>query len=195
MDTDLDPGHRMKRSPLKSPYLWAILAAGLVVAVAWVGRENYQPVITGAEAPDFTALTQDGQAVRLSDYEGRVVLVNVWATWCPPCIEEMPSLQRLYESLEGSDFEILAVSVDSRAGEINATGREGGKVWDYGQRLGLTFPLVHDADARIQQIYQTTGVPETFIVGRDGVIYKKVAGPTDWDAPENQELVRRLLGA
>ena len=184
----------MKRSPLKSPYLWAIVAAGLVVAVAWIGRENYQPIVTGSEAPDFTATTQDGREVALSDYRGKVVLVNIWATWCPPCVEEMPSLQRLYESLEGTDFEILAVSVDSRVGELNRTGREGGDVWGFGEQFGLTFPLVHDPSARIQQIYQTTGVPETFIVGRDGVIYKKVAGPTDWDAPVNQELVRRLLG-
>lgn len=185
----------MKRSPLKSPYLWAILAVIGVVTVAWVGRENYRPVSAGSVAPDFVALDQEGNEVRLSDYEGRVVLVNVWATWCPPCIHEMPSLQRLYESLEGTDFEILAVSVDSPAGRLNSTGREGGDIWGYGERLGLTFPLVHDPDAVIQQLYQTTGVPETFIVGRDGVIQRKVAGPTDWDAEVNQQLVRRLLGA
>ncbi len=184
----------MKRSPLRSPYLWAIIAVALVVTVAWVGRENYQPVITGAQAPTFTALMEDGKQISLDDYRGKVVLVNIWATWCPPCIQEMPALQRLYEALDGTDFEILAVSVDSAPGKINLTGREGGDVWGFGERLGLTFPLVHDPDARIQQLYQTTGVPETFIVGRDGVIYKKVAGPTDWDAPVNQELVRRLLG-
>ncbi len=183
----------MKRSSLKSPYLWAIIGVVVVVTVAWVGRENYQPVITGSVAPEFTALDREGNTVALSDYEGRVVLVNVWATWCPPCIEEMPSLQRLYESLEGTDFEILAVSVDSPPGYLNITGRPGGDVWAYGERLGLTFPLVHDPDARIQSLYQTTGVPETFIIGRDGVIFKKVAGPTDWDAAVNQELVRRLL--
>lgn len=186
-------GERMTRSPFRSPYLWAIVGLVTVVTVAWIGRENYQPVITGSDAPDFTARTESGEVVALSDYRGKVVLVNVWATWCPPCIEEMPSLQRLYEALDDPDFEILAVSVDSRAGELNRTGREGGDVWGYGEQLGLTFPLVHDADARIQQLYQTTGVPETFIVGRNGVIYKKVAGPTDWDAPVNQELVRRLL--
>lgn len=185
----------MKRSPLKSPYLWAFLAVVGVVTIAWVGRENYQPVTTGSAAPDFVALDRDGNEVRLSDYEGRVVLVNVWATWCPPCIYEMPSLQRLYESLEDTDFEILAVSVDSPPGRLNATGREGGNVWAFGDRMELTFPLVHDPDASIQQLYQTTGVPETFIVGRDGVIYKKVAGPTDWDAEVNQQLVRRLLGS
>ena len=184
----------MKRAFYKSPYLWAAAAAAMVVVIAWVGRENYQPVITGTSAPDFEVTDMSGNPVHLSDFKGRVVLVNVWATWCAPCRDEMPSMQRLYEALADTDFEILAVSIDAKAGERSADGQIGGNVKAFADELGLTFSILHDPDGKVSQIYQTTGVPETFLIGRDGLIYKKVAGGTEWDAPVNQELVRRLLG-
>ena len=186
----------MKRSFVRSPYLWAIVGVATIVGIAWIGRENYRPVITGAEAPDFAYPSIEGEDVRLSDFLGeKVVLVNVWATWCGPCVVEMPSMQRLYDSLEGEDFEILAVSVDALAGQLDIGGRPGGDLREFTDDLGLTFPILHDPDGQIQQLYQTTGVPESFIVGKDGVIYKKVAGPTEWDAVVNEELVRRLLSS
>lgn len=184
----------MKRSFVRSPYLWAIVGVLGVVTVAWAGRENYRPVITGAEAPDFTVSALEGGTVSLSDFAGeKVVLVNVWATWCGPCVVEMPSMQRLYDSLEGEDFEILAVSVDARLGEFDLAGRAGGDLRAFADELDLTFPILHDSDGAIQQLYQTTGVPESFVVGKDGVIYKKVAGDTQWDSEQNEALVRRLL--
>lgn len=186
----------MKRSFVRSPYLWAIVGVVAVVVVAWIGRESYRPVITGTEAPGFTYPSIDGEQVSLSDFRGeKVLLVNVWATWCTPCVVEMPSMQRLYESLEGEDFEILAVSVDARAGEVDAFGRPGGDLREFIEELGLTFPILHDPSASIQTRYQTTGVPESFVIGKDGIIYKKVAGPTEWDAAQNEELIRRLLAA
>jgi cytochrome c biogenesis protein CcmG/thiol:disulfide interchange protein DsbE len=184
----------MKRSPLRSPYLWAIAAVLAVVITAWVGRESYQPVITGARAPDYVAnAVETGEPVAISDYEGRVILVNVWATWCAPCLQEMPSMQRLYESLGDTDFEILAISIDARAGQKDEFGRPGGDLRAFADKLGLTFPILHDPGGGVQRVYQTTGVPETFLIGRDGIIYKKVAGGTEWDLPVNQDLVRRLL--
>lgn len=183
----------MTRKPYKSPYLWAAVAVVLVVAVAWIGRERYQPVITGTKAPDFVATNMQGQPVHLSDYQGKVVLLNIWATWCGPCRNEMPSIERLHQDLKGTDFVILAVSVDAAAGTKDDFGRPGGDLRAFADDLGLTFPILHDPSGRIEQTYQTTGVPETFLVGRDGIIYKKVAGGTDWAAPVNQDLVRRLL--
>lgn len=183
----------MRRSFARSPYLWAALSVALVVLVAWMGRGRYRPVTTGSPAPDFTASSLDGEPVRLSDYRDEVVLVNVWATWCGPCLAEMPSMQRLYEALEGEDFEILAVSVDAPLGQRDATGNLGGDLEAFAAELGLTFTILHDPAGEIHRIYQTTGVPESFLIGRDGIIYKKVAGGTQWDAPVNEELVRRLL--
>jgi peroxiredoxin len=186
----------MKRTFVRSPYFWAIVGVATVVGVAWAGRESYRPVIPGSDAPDFAYASLDRGEIRLSDYLGeKVVLVNVWATWCGPCVVEMPSMQRLYDSLEGEDFEILAVSVDAPAGQADMFGRPGGDLRAFTDELGLTFPILHDPDGSIQRLYQTTGVPESFIVGKDGVIYRKVAGPTEWDAEVNEGLVRRLLGA
>ena len=150
-------------------------------------------MIAGTVAPDFTVSTLDGKQVSLSDYRDKVVLVNVWATWCPPCRQEMPSLERLYKALKGENFEILAVSVDAPLGQTDEGGRPGGDLAAFAKEFGLTFPILHNPSGNIQDLYQTTGVPESFVIGKDGVIYKKVAGPSEWDQPVNQELVRRLL--
>jgi peroxiredoxin len=188
----------MKPNPtIRSPYFWAIVAGAFLVGVAWLGRESYQPVITGSVAPQFSATTTDGQPVTLADYTGKVVLLNIWATWCEPCRTEMPSMQRLYESVKGSpgaeDFEILAVSIDAPIGQRDVAGRLGGDLKAFAHGFGLEFSILHDPSGSIQRTYQTTGVPESFVIGRDGLIYKKVAGGTEWDLPVNQELVRRLL--
>ena len=82
-----------------------------------------------------------------------------------------------------------------KLGETDQVGRPGGDLRAFADSLGLTFTLLHDPSGEIQNLYQTTGVPETLLVGRDAVIYKKVAGPTEWDAPEHQELIRRLLAS
>ena len=106
-------------------------------------------------------------------------------------------MQRMYESLKDApgaeDFEILAVSIDAPLGQRDVAGRLGGDLRAFAHQFGLKFPILHDPSGSIQRLYQTTGVPESFVIGRDGLIYKKVAGPTEWDLPVNQELVRRLL--
>ena len=185
-------------NPVRSPYFWAMVAGATLVLVAWMGRESYRPVITGAPAPEFTVSTLEGETVTLADYADKVILLNIWATWCLPCREEMPSMQRLYESLKkhggAEDFEILAVSIDAPIGEQDTSGNLGGDLRAFADEYDLTFPILHDPSGAIRRIYQTTGVPESFVIGKDGLIYKKVAGPTEWDLPVNQELVRRLLG-
>lgn len=183
----------MKRGFARSPYVWTVIAVAAVVLVAWVGRDSYQPVITGTPAPDFRYAVLGGGEASLSEYEGRVVLVNIWATWCGPCLEEMPSMQRMYEKLSGEDFEILAVSVDAPVGQTDESGFPGGDLAEFVDELELTFPILHNPTGEIRREYQTTGVPESFLIGPDGVIMKKVAGPTEWDSSENLELVRRLL--
>ena len=77
----------MKRSSIRSPYLWAIVGIATVIVIAWVGRENYRPVITGTAAPEFKALTLDGSETTLSDFRDKVLLLNIWATWCVPCLQ------------------------------------------------------------------------------------------------------------
>ena len=177
------------------PYAFALLGVALVVLVAWVNRDRLQPVMPGTPGPEFAVADLDGDIVRLSDHRGHVVMVSIWATWCGPCRYEMPSMERLYNEFADEGLEILAVSIDAEAGTFDLFGRPGGDIQAFADSLGLTFPLLHDPSGGIQQVYQTTGVPETFLVGRDGIIYKKVAGGTEWDAPDHQELIRRLLAA
>ncbi len=177
------------------PYAYALVGVVLLISVAWMNQDRIPPVTVGTVAPDFAFEDLDGGLVHLSDYSGEVVLVNIWATWCAPCLQEMPSLQRLYDAFPGGDFEILAVSVDAALGEADPFGRAGGDLAAFAHELGLTFPILHNPSGDIQKLYQTTGVPESFLIGKDGVIVKKVAGPTEWDAIENKELVRRLLAS
>ena len=176
-----------------APYAVALLGAGAVVLLAWMSRGQRNPVIAGNQAPAFTAVGEHGTPHSVEDFLGKVLLVNIWATWCVTCKEEMPSMQRLYEELAGEDFEILAVSVDATIGQRGMFGESGGDLWAYADSMALTFPILLSPSQRIAESYQITGVPESFVIDRNGVIIRKVAGPTAWDAPEYVDLIRRLL--
>jgi peroxiredoxin len=171
------------------------LVAGLVmtavfgVALAVKLRPQLSLLSVGSRAPDFhvTDLRAEGQRpVTLADYRGKVILLNIWATWCEPCRVEMPSLERLHKHFAGTDFHVVAVSVDIEGPE---------KVMAFVNSLGLSFDILHDPSRAIEGVYQTTGVPESFVIDRDGVIVKKVIGATEWDGPVNTSLIRRLLDA
>ena len=177
------------------PYAYALVGVALLIAVAWMNQDRIQPVTTGTVAPDFEVKNLEGGMARLSDHTGKVVLVNIWATWCLPCRIEMPSMKRLYQELGDEEFEIMAVSIDAELGSFDLAGRPGGDIQVFADSLGLTFPMLHDPSGGIEHLYRTTGVPETFLIGRDGIIYKKVAGGTEWDAPQHKELIQRLLAA
>jgi peroxiredoxin len=179
----------------RSPYFWFLLGIAAVVSYAWTARDRYRQaaVLAGSQAPELSLPSLSRGVMQLSDYDDHVVLLNVWATWCEPCRKEMPSMQRLYEALEGEDFEILAVSVDALIGQTDDTGYEGGDLAAFAREYGLSFPILHDPRGRILQTYQVVAVPETFIIGKGGVIFRKVAGTTEWDLPVNEELIRRLL--
>ena len=126
-------------------------------------------------APDFTFPGLDGKKVSLSDYKGKVVLVNIWATWCPPCVKEMPSMEKLYRKFNGKNFEILAVSIDE-------TGLKA--VAPFMEKTRLTFPALIDSKGTIKPVYRITGIPESFIIDKQGVLIKKIVGPIDWAAPQ-----------
>ena len=191
MTPDPKPSSRVSNRP----YAYALIGAALLIVVAWMSQDRIQPVIAGTVAPDFEVENLDGGLARLSDHSGEVVLLNIWATWCPPCREEMPSMERLHEKLGGEGLEIMAVSVDAQLGLFDKWGYAGGDIRAFADSLGLTFPIFHNPSGDIQQLYRTTGLPETFLIGRDGVIYKWVASGTEWDAPGHKQLIRRLLAA
>jgi cytochrome c biogenesis protein CcmG/thiol:disulfide interchange protein DsbE len=166
----------------------AIVGAGLLagaVALAKYGPD-VQRVEVGARAPDFHAVdlaTGDSLSLR-ERYRGAVTLVNIWATWCVPCRVEMPAMEKLYQSLAPRGFRIAAVSIDEGSPEdVQAFSRE----------LGLSFDILQDRSTKVQQIYQTTGVPESFLLNREGIIVKRVIGAQDWSSPVNRALIERLL--
>lgn len=172
----------------------AIVAAlALLIAAGWRARDRFLPVEVGTAAPDFVARDLQGNLVSLDDLRGEVVLLNIWATWCPPCREEMPSMQRLYRELGPGGLRVVAVSIDAAAGERDVVGRPGGDVAEFAERMGLTFDIWHDPSADVQRSYRTTGIPESFVIDRNGRIVKKVIGATEWDSEANRELIRRLL--
>jgi len=138
----------------------------------------------GSPAPNITLPGLDGRAVDLKDYRGKVVFLNIWATWCPTCREEMPSMEKLYQELKGEAFEILAVSVD----------KEGGKrVAAFKEAHNLSFPMLLDPDGTIAKPYGVTGVPESFIINKEGIIERIVIGPIDWFDPAIVNFFRTLL--
>jgi len=138
----------------------------------------------GVSAPDFALPDLDGKTVNLADYKGKVVLLNIWATWCPPCVEEMPSMEKLHQELKDEDFEILAVSIDVSGAKA---------VIPFMKKLKLSFSVLTDTEGAIKSLYQTTGVPESFIIDKQGIIVEKVIGPRDWAAPGTIRSFRNLI--
>ena len=167
----------------------ALVLGGLALG-AWALSRFGGPderVTVGGRAPDYRLLDlATGDSVDLREhYEGKVTLLNIWATWCIPCRQEMPSMQQAWIRLKDSGFAIAAVSVDEGSAE---------PVTRFAQELGLTFDILHDRSGRIQQVYQTAGVPESFLLDADGVIIKRVIGAHDWNSPANVALIERSLG-
>lgn len=169
----------------------AVLAivGGLVLGTSFLVRAGarIETVEVGRRAPDFRAVnlrTSDTVSLR-GDYRGQVVLVNLWATWCPPCRKEMPAMEELYRDLGPRGFRIAAVSVDE--GNLK-------DVLAFTEELNLTFDILHDGDGSVQKAYQTVMFPESFLIDKDGMIVKKVIGEHPWSSEANRRIIAQLLG-
>jgi peroxiredoxin len=150
-----------------------LLVVSLALAMAACGQ-GPKVATVGQPAPDFTLVDLQGKTWTLSELKGRVVFVNFWATWCPPCREEMPSLQRLLGLLPADKFVMLAIlNKDDPAQARN-----------FAAKLGLTMPILDDQSNTAGKKYGLTGVPETYIVDKQGVLRKKFLGPAPWDSPQ-----------
>jgi len=165
-----------------------VVVTGLATGAFALSRfgPDIQRVEVGAKAPDFKVVNlATGDSVSFREhYEGSVTLVNIWATWCIPCRVEMPAMERVYRDLAPRGFKIAAVSIDEGSPE---------DVSAFAQDLELTFDVLQDRSTAIQQTYQTTGVPESFLINRRGIIVKRIIGAHDWGSPVNRALVERLL--
>ena len=166
--------------------MWIVAAAIalLVVVLLVFGSSSPPPVGRGSVAPDFALRGLDSpQPHTLSKMQGHVVLVNFWATWCKPCEDEMPAMERLYRELRPEGFELFAISV----------GENGDVVRAFRDRLGLTFPILLDSDKAVATEWQTFAFPESLLVDRDGTILERYVGPREWDGPAYVARLRRLL--
>ena len=141
------------------------------------------PPVVGNLAPDFTLTDIEGRTWTLSQLKGQVVFLNFWATWCPPCVSEMPSMQNLYKTLPQDQFTMLAVLYNDEAGNAKR----------FAEKLDITLPILIDESSRTGMNYGLTGVPETFILDKEGIIREKVTGPAEWDSAEVIHLLREYI--
>lgn len=168
---------------------WRCIVAGVCMLCisAW-GEESPQtlvPVPNRPAAPDFSLLDADGKRHRLSDYRGKIVAINFWATWCPPCLREMPSMQRLSDQLKDKDFVILAIDV----GEDDET------VFRFTVALDtpLEFPLLLDLEGKIVAQWPVLGLPTTFIIDKQGRVAYRAVGGREWDHPDFANAITALI--
>jgi len=172
---------------------WAVVAIVIVALAGGLGaashfmKDDLFPVTIGSAAPDFRAkVLGENRYKTFADYKGQVVLLNIWATWCGPCKDEIPSLQRLQQAYGSKGLKLVAVSIDDYVNEDSIRA--------YAKNFGVTFEVLHDPTHEIERAYQTTGYPETFVIGPEGTIRKKWIGPDDWSSQGNRALVAQLLG-
>lgn len=141
-------------------------------------------VVEKSPAPEISVLDMGGEELTLASLKGKVVLLNFWATWCPPCREEIPSMMKLNSFMEGKPFQMVCVSVD-----------EGGPqaVKSFFTSSGYSLPAVFDSSGQSARTYGVTGVPETFVIDKNGIIVKRVIGGLDWAAPDVIAYLENLM--
>ncbi len=187
-------------------FVFAAAFAALALALAWAeprmaaaaeAPDGPAPPLRGAFGENFTLLDPPvptpleaftdlaGNRVKLADFQGRVVLLNFWATWCAPCVREMPSLDRLQAALGGRGLRVVAVSIDRKGAEV---------IRPFAKRLGLAhMGLYHDPKGSLFRAFGVTGLPASFVIDRDGGIAGAYAGPAEWDGPEARALMEYYL--
>lgn len=163
-------------------YLLIVLTFFFLAAAApspWASDE-----LVGKRAPDFTLKDINGNNVSISSLKGKTLLINFWATWCPPCRAEMPSLNRMYNEYKGRGLVVLAVSTDKN---INA-------VKDFLSKKPFDFYILTDADTKVTRQFKVFSLPTTFLIDKNGVIIQKYLGEEEWESPEIRKNVREILG-
>ena len=166
---------------------FALLASSIVSAESDVPGLGYQftPLEPLAAAPDFTLPDMDGETYALQDFRGKVVLINFWATWCPPCRKEMPALEALYKKLGDEPFAVLAVN----------QWEDPDHVFAYTGQLNVfpTFPILFDPESAISEKYRVKGLPTSFLIDKKGRLAYRAVGGRNFDHAEVERLIRELL--
>ena len=144
---------------------------------------NLEPMKDQAPTPDFTLPNLDSKKISLKDFRGKLVFLNFWATWCVPCREEMPAMEKLYQEFKETNFVVLAVNVkDRKQDAVN-----------FAKELKLSYPIVIDPDAQVGLLYGAWGLPTTYLIGRKGEGLARAWGPAEWYSPAARNLIKDLL--
>jgi peroxiredoxin len=166
-----------------------IALAGMLAAapfLAGCGTQEFPVrVAVGEPAPEFAAATLDGDTISLASLRGDAVVLNIWATWCAPCREEMPALDALQRQYADEGLRVIGVSIDGRGAAS--------EVASFLERNGIDFTILHDPDERVTRTFRTIGVPETFLIDRDGRVVERWIGKIDPAAEPIQAAVREAL--
>lgn len=161
----------MNRFIVISLLLLCFTQAGLAAEAV---KQTLPSVETPFAAPDFTLEGEGGKTYRLADFRGQVVLVNFWATWCPPCRREMPSMQRMWQKVKGKGVQVLAINV----------GEDADTIFEFLGSYPVSFPLLMDRDGSVVKQFPVTGLPTTYIVDPRGKVVYRAVGSREWDDPK-----------
>ena len=142
-----------------------------------------QPMKEAAPTPDFSLTDPEGKKISIKDFRGKTVFLNFWATWCEPCREEMPAMEKLYQEYKNKNFVVLAINVKDRKQEALAFVKE----------LKLTYPVAFDPDAEVASLYGAWGLPTTYLIGPKGEGLARGWGPAQWYSPAARNLFKELL--
>jgi len=173
----------MRKTNLVKTVLLILFLAGAVFFALHQGPPR--GIGAGDEAPDFTLPALGGGSLALHDFRERVVVLNFWATWCPPCVDEIPSLRKFAEQMRLAGVVVIGVSADRNRAAVEKFTADN----------RLSYPIAHDSSQTVAARYGTFKYPETYIIGRDGRVARKIVGAVDWQNPPLlsavQELARR----
>jgi peroxiredoxin len=137
----------------------------------------------GQAAPDFSLVDRQGKTWTLSELKGQVVFINFWATWCPPCLTELPAMQKLYTALPTDKFKMLAILNKDKVSLADFVTKQ----------KEITIPILDDAENIAGAAYFLTGLPESFIIDKQGMLVQKFRGPAQWDAPQYFQMIMQYI--
>ena len=168
----------------KGLILVIVIAVGLAVALLLPKEKRYEEIAAvGKPAPVFELKDANGNLWKLSDLRGKVVFLNFWATWCTTCKAEAPSKEALFQKMQGRQFQMLGILFRDDPGNLPA----------YYKMHNLSFPALISPDNEAAKLYGITGVPETFIIDKNGIVREKIVGPVEWSKPENIKMIEKYL--
>lgn len=181
-----DPGLSIMRSTILFAFIALMLSAPL--HAAWEEPKlghDLSPLPTPVPAPAFTIKDMDDEPHSLADYRGKVIMLNFWATWCPPCRREMPSMERVQQNMEGKDFVVIAVNQMETPNDVFAyTGQ---------LEVDPTFTILFDRLSDVSQAYRVNGLPTTYLIDKNGNIRYRAIGGREFDHPNVEKLITELM--